>query len=242
MKCKPSARIWSMCTRLCMHSTSCKHAYSRQPRVLHISSAFQVQQLCTAGIPYLQAQLLPIDSSLRTSLFEMRTKWPSHVIQFCMHARFCRVKMSMADLMYMQLYYNVLALQRSIFRDNCLNFLTFIHCCSFVVQIITRVVRCRVTDTHTHTDTQTKYSNPRCACTPRLNILQYLTHCHSIEMQSLYHYHILMCSFEFAHPKFKMHGTQNKSTEMQTLGDTYAYRAHVLDYTRMRLLCKLMCM
>jgi len=25
------------------------------------------------------------------------------------------------------------------------------------------------TDTHTHTDTQTKYSNPRCACAPRVN-------------------------------------------------------------------------
>ena len=64
----------------------CKHMCTVDNH-LHTSSALQVQQLCTVGISFLQALLLPIDSSQR-SFSKMRTKWPSHVVQFSMHVHF----------------------------------------------------------------------------------------------------------------------------------------------------------
>jgi len=40
------------------------------------------------------------------------------------------------------------------------------------------------THTHTHTDTQAKYSNPRCACAPRVN---YITKLHASSHLTNYH-------------------------------------------------------
>ena len=48
-----------------------------------------------------------------------------------------------------------------------------------LVSLNSRLVACSariVVHTHTHTHTQTKYSNPRCACTPRVNKNVYKVH------------------------------------------------------------------
>ena len=63
--------------------------------------------------------------------------------------------------------------QRSGFRENPTNFLTFVsaeYVTAFSGRTDAPEVRCDLTDRHTHT--HDNYSNPRCACAPRVNNLR----------------------------------------------------------------------
>ena len=91
----------------------------------------------------------------------------SHVVQIHMHARFpWRKKWPTYHVAIPT--GNALALQRSIFKENHLNFRP-----SFAAEKVSIVCG---TNNHVksemlsnrHTDRQTKYCNPRCACTPRV--------------------------------------------------------------------------
>ena len=63
----------------------------RQDHSIHMSSVLEVQQLYTAGIPLLEAYLLPIANNQRTSL--PRTKWPLATWSRFVRMRvFCGVK------------------------------------------------------------------------------------------------------------------------------------------------------
>ena len=53
------------------------------------------------------------------------------------------------------------------------------------------------TDTHTHTDTQTKYSNPRCACAPRVNYTRVL-HTGRLPLKFAYIVHSMYVLVELA--------------------------------------------
>ena len=107
----------------------------------------------------------------------------SHVVHINTHVRFPWSKK-------WQTYHvavptgNALASQRSIFRENRLNFRP--SSAAVKVSIVCGTnnhVKSEMLSnahTHTHTDTQTKYCNPRCACAPRVNncfMLSPLCHC-----------------------------------------------------------------
>ena len=58
-----------------------------------MSSVLQVQQLYTAGIPLLEAYLLPVDNRTRKERLSQEGKMAaSHVVQIHTHARFPRSK------------------------------------------------------------------------------------------------------------------------------------------------------
>ena len=117
---------------------------------VHISSFLQTQQLYTAGIPLLEAYLLPMANN-QTHNERLSAGPDSYARVFSMEKKNGRLIV----WPYAIQTWNALALQRSIFRENCLKVFD-LHplprsLVSFVA-INTWKVRCWVTDTHRYTD------------------------------------------------------------------------------------------
>ena len=103
-----------------LHSTAftCLPSYTK----------LQAHLLYTAGIPLLEACLLPMaNNRTRNERLSQEQTAFSHVVQIHTHARFPRNK-KWLTYPYAVPAGNPLALQRSIFRENCSKFSTFIRC------------------------------------------------------------------------------------------------------------------
>ena len=138
-----------------------------------MSSVLQVQQLYTAGIPLLEAYLLPMaNNRTRKERLSQEQNRASHVVQIHTHAHFPRSKKWPTYHVAVPTG-NALASQRSIFRENRLKFRPSSAAekvsivCGTNNHVQSEMLSNRHTDTQT--DTQTKYCNPRCACAPRVN-------------------------------------------------------------------------
>ena len=132
-----------------------------------MSSVLQVQHLYTAGIPLLEAYLLPMaNNRTHKECLSQNKMAASNVVQIYTHVRFPRSK-KMANLSCSRTNRKRFSFTTKHFQRKSLKVFD-LHpllrrLVSFVAQIIALKVRCWVTDTHTHThtDTQTKYCNPR---------------------------------------------------------------------------------
>ena len=121
-----------------------------------MSSILQAQQLYTAGIPLLEAYLLPMaNHELAMNVSPPPATWSRFI---CMHV-FHGVK-KMTDLSCSRMPYktgNALALQRSIFRENRLKFRPSSTAekvsivCGMKKHVKSEMLSNRHTDTHTHT-------------------------------------------------------------------------------------------
>ena len=117
-----------------------------------MSSILQVQQLYTVGIPLLEAYSLPmINNQTRKECLSQEQMAASHVSRFICIRVFCGVKM--ADLSYSRTNKKCSSFATKHFqRKSCKDFdlhLPLRRLVSFVARIVTRKVRCWVTDTHT---------------------------------------------------------------------------------------------
>ena len=103
----------------------------RHDHSVHMSSVLQVQQLYTAGIPLLEAYLLPMTNNRtrkeRLSHASENKMATSNVVQIHMYARF---PWSTEWPTYVAVPTgNTLALQWGVFSENCLKFSIFIRRC-----------------------------------------------------------------------------------------------------------------
>ena len=115
------------------------------------SSALQVQQFYTVGIPLLEAYSLPMaNNRTRNERLSQEQMAASHVVQIHTHARFPRSKKWPTYHVAIPTG-KALASQRSIFRVNLELHPPLRGLVPFVAQIIMLKVRCWVTDTHMNT-------------------------------------------------------------------------------------------